>query len=169
MRLRTGEGIIVDDFDQLIKDGELVKAAMIFAEEGYENGEFGFTRKQLIEALAEQVQELERKNKELEYASKYNRELNEFLQKRKLPPNTLGRHVVDVVMDYVEELEKNLEYGAKVAVKTAEKLHYEQQQNKRYREVINELRDFVKRGEDECNIKQLIMMRTDEALEGESE
>jgi|SRR5699024_9779629 len=47
------------DFDQLIKDGEVVKAAYLFAEEGYENGDFGFTRKQLIEGLAERVQELE--------------------------------------------------------------------------------------------------------------
>src|SRR5690625_152199 len=62
------------------------------------------------------VQELEKRIKELEYASKYNRKLNEFLLKRKLPPNTLGRHVVEVVMDYVEELE---------------------QQNKRYREALS--------------------------------
>ncbi len=56
--------------------------------------------------LIERVEEMENRNKELEYASKHNGELNEFLQKRKLPPNTLGRHVVDVVMDYVEELEE---------------------------------------------------------------
>src|SRR5690625_4444445 len=54
------------DFDELIKDGEVVKAAYLFAEEGYENGEFGFTRKQLIEGLANRVQELERQF-EIEY------------------------------------------------------------------------------------------------------
>src|SRR5690625_3764971 len=37
----------------------------------------------------------------------------------------------------VQELERNLEYGAKVVVKTAEKLYYEKQQNKRYREAID--------------------------------
>src|SRR5690625_3108565 len=36
----------------------------------------------------------------------------------------------------VKELEESLEHGTKVAVKTAEKLHYEQQQNKRYRELL---------------------------------
>ncbi|WP_079709737.1 hypothetical protein [Paraliobacillus ryukyuensis] len=55
---------------------------------------------------AEEKQKLERRTKELEYASKYNGELNEFLQKRKLSPNTLGRHVVEVVMGYVNDLEK---------------------------------------------------------------
>ena len=72
-----------------------------------------------IEWLIEQakrVQGLEKRiKKELEYVSKYNGKLNEFLQKRKLPPNTFGRHVVEVIMNYVEELE---------------------QQNKRYREAI---------------------------------
>lgn len=39
----------------------------------------------------------------------------------------------------VQELERNLEYGAKVVVKTAEKLYYEKQQNKRYREALEEI------------------------------
>lgn len=47
---------------------------------------------------------------ELEYASRHNGELNEFLQKRNLPSSTLGKHVVKVVMDYVEELEKQVEH-----------------------------------------------------------
>jgi len=50
----------VVDFDQLIKNGELVKAARLFAKEGYENGEFGFTRKLLIESLANRVESLEK-------------------------------------------------------------------------------------------------------------
>ena len=37
----------------------------------------------------------------------------------------------------------------------------------RYREVITELRDFVKRGENECNIKQLIMKKTNGLSEGD--
>ena len=49
----------MSNFDQLIKDGELVKAARLFAKEGYENGEFGFTRKQLIESLVNRVESLE--------------------------------------------------------------------------------------------------------------
>src|SRR5699024_10272089 len=60
MRLGIGEGIIVVDFDQLIKNGELVKTARLFAKEGYENGEFGFTRKLLIESLANRVESLEK-------------------------------------------------------------------------------------------------------------
>lgn len=39
------------------------------------------------------------------------------------------------------------------------------QQNERYREALYKLQDFVRRGEDECNIKQLIMMTTDDVLE----
>lgn len=54
---------------------------------------------------AKEKQKLQARVMELEYASKHNGELNEFLQKRKLPTNTLGRHVVDVVMGYVDELE----------------------------------------------------------------
>src|SRR5690625_384492 len=40
----------------------------------------------------------------------------------------------------VQELERNLEYGAKVVVKTAEKLYYEKQQNKRYREALKKIK-----------------------------
>ena len=42
----------------------------------------------------------------------------------------------------VQELERNLEYGAKVVVKTAEKLYYEKQQNKRYREALEEIANW---------------------------
>jgi hydroxymethylpyrimidine pyrophosphatase-like HAD family hydrolase len=66
---------------------------------------------------------------EFEYASKYNGDLNEFLQKRKLPPNTLGRHVVDVVMDYVEELE-NLNKLADDTIQIAK------QENSRYKQAL---------------------------------
>lgn len=52
---------------------------------------------------------------ELEYASKYNGELNEFLQKRKLPAKSLGSHVVDVVMNHVEELEEAMKGAHKIA------------------------------------------------------
>lgn len=61
----------------------------------------------------------------------------------------------------VQELEENLEHGAKVAVKTAEKLHYEQQQNKRYREVIKKVIDDL---ENECLWDALMRLK---ALEGE--
>ncbi len=50
------------DFDQLIKDGKTAEALRYFAKEGYDNGDFGHTRKQLVEHaadLAERVQELE--------------------------------------------------------------------------------------------------------------
>lgn len=42
-------------------------------------------------------------------------------------------------------------------------------QNRRYREAINELRDFVILGENECNLKQLIMARTSGLLEDETQ
>src|SRR5690625_1066205 len=56
--------------------------------------------------------------------------------------DSVNLHAADFVWliekaERVQELEENLEHGAKVAVKTAEKLHYEQQQNKRYREAID--------------------------------
>src|SRR5690606_9345517 len=74
---------------------------------------------------AERVQGLEKRiKKELEYVSKYNGKLKKFLQKRKLPPNTLGRHVVEVIMNYVEELEK---------------------QNKRYREAIEYIQREIRK------------------------
>ena len=60
---------------------------------------------------SERVQGLESRNAELEYASQYNGKLNEFLQKRNLPPKTLGKHVVAVAMQYIEELE----FGLKTA------------------------------------------------------
>lgn len=47
------------EFDQLIKDGELAKAGRFFAREGYENGDFGFTRKCLIDELSCKADELE--------------------------------------------------------------------------------------------------------------
>ncbi len=79
--------------------------------------------------LVERVQELENRNKELEYASKYNGDLNSFLQKRKLPANTLGRHVVNVVMDYVQGLEQKVRVDSELFDKQV-------QQNKRYREAL---------------------------------
>ncbi len=88
---------------------------------------------------AERVGKLENRNKELEYASKHNGELNEFLQKRNLPPNTLGRHVVDVVMDYVEELEKEI-IERDIVRKSRSKLENQTiQQNKRYREALEKI------------------------------
>lgn len=85
---------------------------------------------------AERVKKLENRNKELEYASKYNGELNEFLQKRKLPPNTLGRHVVDVVMDYVEELEKEIEGRKKFELRKASNLKNLRELTQHYKQAL---------------------------------
>ncbi len=93
---------------------------------------------------AERVQELENRNKELEYASKYNGELNEFLQKKKLPPKTLGRHVVDVVMDYVQELEHGKEHLELIKERQEEEYRSLYQKNKRYREAIQESQKELK-------------------------
>ena len=137
--------------------------------DGYFNDLINITTKDymwLIEQ-AERVQELENRNKELEYASKYNGELNEFLQKKKLPPKTLGRHVVDVVMEYVQELELECA-GWKEAVRFEdEKL---EQQNKRYREAINkaieQMTDYSEWGEVREGLALDILNK---ALESESE
>ncbi|CDQ41883.1 hypothetical protein [Virgibacillus salexigens] len=107
----------------------------------------------LLIQQAERVKKTVKRNKELEYASKYNGELNEFLQKRKLPLNTLGRHVVDVVMDYVQELEEEskqmnkhqfeLRKDAKEWWITASKFQEENEalesEIKRYKERVKEL------------------------------
>ena len=94
---------------QTAKDwlGDLSK--IVSRQKTKEDYEYAKKRTEALGYLINRVEELENRNKELEYASKYNGELNEFLQKRKLPPSTLGRHVVDVVMEYVEELEKEIE------------------------------------------------------------
>lgn len=107
-------------------------------ENGHYNGKYKIDGDHLLEILeqAERVEGTVRRNKELEYASKYNGELNEFLQKRKLPPNTLGRHVVDVVMDYVEELEKDIGNYKKAcsALETLES--YSRKESQRYRQAL---------------------------------
>lgn len=92
-----------------------------------------------LHSQAKRVQELENRNKELEYASKYNGELNEFLQKRNLPPNTLGRHVIDVVMDYVQELEHGKEHLELIKERQEDEYRNVYEQNKRYRETLEKI------------------------------
>lgn len=117
-----------------------------------------------MEWLIKQVEELENRNKVLEYASKYNGELNVFLQKRKLPPNTLGRHVVDVVMNYVEELEN--EYQVRRVEYLEEHIERLEQQNKRYRETINKFFELDGNYKDIVNKAERIFAKAlDEALE----
>ncbi|GAB3797283.1 hypothetical protein [Virgibacillus kimchii] len=88
------------DFDEIWKpvSNVIANTRMDYAEAVTIGGQFG--------ELISEIKRLRKRVKELEYAAKYNGELNEFLQKRKLPPNTLGRHVVDVVIEFVEELER---------------------------------------------------------------
>lgn len=117
----NGKTLFSDDIDWLIQQAERVeelkKRCTEIAAESTAQEEKLLKEKQWLE---KRVEELENRNKELEYASEYNGELNEFLQKRKLPPSTLGRHVVDVVMNYVEDLEKG---------------------NERYRRALEEIRN----------------------------
>ena len=47
-------------FDDLMKRGELTKAARLFAKGYYENGKMGYTRKLLIEELADKVDQYEK-------------------------------------------------------------------------------------------------------------
>jgi hypothetical protein len=60
------------DFDQLIKDGKTVEALQYFAKEGYENGNFGNTRKKLIEHAALLITEHEG----LDYENERNKKLS---------------------------------------------------------------------------------------------
>ena len=46
-------------FDELIHRGELTDAARLFAKEYYESGKMGYTRRSLIEKLADKVDRLE--------------------------------------------------------------------------------------------------------------
>ncbi len=46
-------------FDELIYRGKLTNAARLFAKEYYESGKMGYTRKSLIEQLADKVDRLE--------------------------------------------------------------------------------------------------------------
>ena len=105
---------------------------------------------------------------ELEYASKYNGKLNEFLQKRKLPPRTLGRHVADVVMDYVEDLEKSnktIKSQTGHNFEANRKLDAENQRYKQSLEDILTTDDF----EDILDYIDRITTIAGEALAGESE
>ena len=117
MRLGIGEGIIVVDFDQLIKNGELVKAARLFAKEGYENGEFGFTRKLLIESLANRVESLEKEKVgmaelvddsveiswKIEQQNKRYRELLEMIQKMTVYDDCREAEIYELVTNELEE------------------------------------------------------------------
>ena len=51
-----------DKFDNLIYEGKDTDAARLFAKEYYNSGKMGYTRKLLIERLADKVDELERVN-----------------------------------------------------------------------------------------------------------
>ncbi|MFA1821185.1 hypothetical protein ACDX78_13595 [Virgibacillus oceani] len=42
----------------------------------------------------------------------------------------------DYLIQHAEELERNLEHGAKVTVKTAEKLYYAQEESHRYKQAL---------------------------------
>lgn len=144
--------IYKEDFDWLIQQAERVavsrkeirtweKAADIWADKNT--------------TLEKRAEETAKRNKELEYASKYNGELNEFLQKRKLPPNTLGRHVVDVVMERVEELEKDIGNYKKAcsALETLES--YSRKETQHYKSWLEDIRDITTGSAHEFAIKAL--------------
>lgn len=78
------------DFDQLIKDGETVEALRYFAKEGYQNGDFGHTRKQLIEYAAEQIED---QQAELDTLSMAHDEVHRLLP---LDKHTLIKSVIEL-------------------------------------------------------------------------
>lgn len=122
------------NFDKLIKDREFTKALRVFATEGYTEGEFGFTRKQLIEYAADKIEESEIY---IDENSKKNAVLNEFLQERNTTA-TLGMHVVDAVMQYVQELEDLAHLNAKKVQALTQQNDKNIKQNERYRKVMKE-------------------------------
>jgi len=50
------------DFDELIRQGEDIKAIRYFAKEYYDNGKMGHTRKLLIERVADELVRLKKEN-----------------------------------------------------------------------------------------------------------
>lgn len=46
-------------FDELVRDGKLTDAARCFAKQYYDSGKMGYTRKLLVEQLADKVDHLE--------------------------------------------------------------------------------------------------------------
>lgn len=133
----------MNDQLQTAKDwlGDLSK--IVSRQKTKEDYEYAKKRTEALGWLIKRVEELENRNKELEYASKYNGELNEFLQKRKLPPSTLGRHVVDVVMEYVEELEEEVNHWKsctnseqKIAAKAHKRVERVEKENRRLKQVL---------------------------------
>ena len=52
-----------NNFDELMKNGELTNAARLFANQYYESGKIGHTRKLLIEQLADKVDHYENTKK----------------------------------------------------------------------------------------------------------
>lgn len=49
-------------FDELVKEGALTKAVRLFAKEYYEIGRMGYTRKMVIEEIADRLDRLEKKS-----------------------------------------------------------------------------------------------------------
>lgn len=118
---------------------------------------------------AERIRTLVNRVKELEYASKHNGELNEFLQKRKLPPKTLGRHVVDVVMDYVVKLEGKRRKDNEKMGKLADNINDLQDKNQRYKQALEDLQEIVESPDNDIDpwITYTISNVIDKALEGD--
>ncbi|MCF3942190.1 hypothetical protein [Oceanobacillus alkalisoli] len=110
------------------------------------------------------VERLISRLEELEYASRYNGELNEFLQKRKLHPRTLGRHVVGVVMDYVEELEEEKYQDPRQGM--LEDMHME---NERYKQALENIEELWANREFNDNLAWDMLLESRQALKGESQ
>src|SRR5699024_702661 len=86
-------------FDQLIKDGKTAEALRYFAKEGYENGDFGHTRKQLVEQAAEQVERVQ----ELEELVKDYKAINKELHQRGRKVRKQNKRYRDALEFYADE------------------------------------------------------------------
>lgn len=52
--------MVKDKFDNLIRENKDTDAARLFAKEYYDSGKMGYTRKALIERIADKLDKLER-------------------------------------------------------------------------------------------------------------
>lgn len=154
------------DFDQLIKDGETVEALRYFAKEGYQNGDFGHTRKQLIEYAAEQIED---QQAELDTLSMAHDEVHRLLP---LDKHTLIKNII-ALNKRVQELEELVEDYKTVNKELHQRGRKVRKQNRRYRATINTMGQIFKDAIHSLDMGEKIqgleygVKIANEALEGE--
>src|SRR5699024_9307932 len=105
----------------------------------------------------QQVQELD---VYVDINSKKHVNLNEFLQQRDVGKH-LGKHVIDAVMGYVQELEEENKFGTEQMESLVKNHNRLDTENKRYREALVKINDW------DWETHQEIVGIARKALEGE--